>query len=206
MKPYVLPDLEYDLDALEPHYSRQTLELHHGKHHAAYVKGVNDTLEQLAAARASGDMSSLVGLEKTLAFNLSGHVLHSLFWKNLAPRAGGEPDGELAAAIAEFFGSFDAFRAQLTAAVTTVQGSGWGALSWEPLGKRLYIEQIYDHQGNIGQSGVPLLVIDAWEHAYYLQYQNRRPDYVEALWNVVNWNDVADRFGRARDLVLIGAD
>jgi len=206
MKPYILPDLDYDLDALEPHYSRQTLELHHGKHHAAYVKGVNDTLEQLAAARASGDMSSLVGLEKTLAFNLSGHVLHSLFWKNLAPRAGGEPDGELAAAIAEFFGSFDAFRAQLTAAVTTVQGSGWGALSWEPLGKRLYIEQIYDHQGNIGQSGVPLLVIDAWEHAYYLQYQNRRPDYVEALWNVVNWADVADRFGRARDLVLIGAD
>jgi len=167
---------------------------------------VNDTLDQLAAARASGDMSSLVGLEKTLAFNLFGHVLHSLFWKNLAPHAGGQPTGELAAAIDEFFGSFDAFRAQLTAAVTSVQGSGWGALSWEPLGKRLYIEQIYDHQGNIGQSGVPLLVIDAWEHAYYLQYQNRRPDYVEALWNVVNWADVADRFGRARDLVLIGAD
>ncbi len=206
MKPYVLPELDYDLDALEPHYSRQTLELHHGKHHAAYVKGVNDTLDQLASARASGDMSSLVGLEKTLAFNLSGHVLHSLFWKNLAPRVGGQPDGELAAAIAEFFGSFDAFRAQLTAAVTSVQGSGWGALSWEPLGKRLYIEQIYDHQGNIGQSGVPLLVIDAWEHAYYLQYQNRRPDYVAALWNIVNWPDVADRFARARDLVLIGAD
>jgi len=206
MKPYVLPELDYDLDALEPHYSRQTLELHHGKHHAAYVKGVNDTLDQLAAARASGDMSSLVGLEKTLAFNLSGHVLHSLFWKNLAPRAGGQPAGELAAAIDEFFGSFDAFRAQLTAAVTSVQGSGWGALSWEPLGKRLYIEQIYDHQGNIGQSGVPLLVIDAWEHAYYLQYQNRRPDYVAALWNIVNWDDIADRFGRARDLVLIGAD
>ncbi len=198
MKPYVLPELDYDLDALEPHYSRQTLELHHGKHHAAYVKGVNDTLDQLASARASGDMSSLVGLEKTLAFNLSGHVLHSLFWKNLAPRVGGQPDGELAAAIAEFFGSFDAFRAQLTAAVTSVQGSGWGALSWEPLGKRLYIEQIYDHQGNIGQSGVPLLVIDAWEHAYYLQYQNRRADYVEAIWNVVNWSDVADRFDRAR--------
>jgi len=206
MKPYVLPELDYDLDALEPHYSRQTLELHHGKHHAAYVKGVNDTLDQLAAARASGDMSSLVGLEKTLAFNLSGHVLHSLFWKNLAPRAGGQPAGELGAAIDEFFGSFEAFRAQLTAAVTSVQGSGWGALSWEPLGKRLYIEQIYDHQGNIGQSGVPLLVIDAWEHAYYLQYQNRRPDYVAALWNIVNWDDVADRFGRARDLVLIGAD
>ena len=205
MKPYVLPELDYDLDALEPYYSRQTLELHHGKHHAAYVQGVNDTLEKLAAARAAADMSSIVGLEKTLAFNLSGHVLHSLFWKNLAPNAGGQPGGELGAAIVEFFGSFDAFQAQLTAAVTSVQGSGWGALSWEPLGKRLYIEQIYDHQGNIGQSGVPLLVIDAWEHAYYLQYQNRRPEYVAALWNIVNWDDVAERFGRAQDLVLIGA-
>jgi hypothetical protein len=103
-------------------------------------------------------------------------------------------------AIDEFFGSFDAFRNQLSEAAITVQGSGWGALSWEPLGQRLYIEQIYDHQGNTGQSGVPLLVVDAWEHAYYLQYQNRRADYIAAIWNILDWNDVATRFDRAQDL------
>jgi superoxide dismutase, Fe-Mn family len=203
MRSYVLPDLDYDYAALEPHYAARVLELHHDKHHAAYVKGVNSTLEQLAAARASSDMSALVGLEKSLAFNLSGHVLHSLFWKNLTPDGGGRPDGELAAAIDEYFGSFDAFQRQLSEAATTVQGSGWAALSWEPLGERLYVEQIYDHQGNTGQSGVPLLVIDAWEHAYYLQYENRRADYVAAIWNVVNWPDVMSRFDRARGLVLI---
>jgi len=203
MTPYELPDLRYDYAALEPHYSARTLELHHDKHHAAYVKGVNDALEKLGAARATGDLSAIVGLEKTLAFNLSGHVLHSLFWLNLSPDGGDRPEGELAAAIDEFFGSFDAFRKQLSEAAGTVQGSGWGALSWEPLGQRLYIEQIYDHQGNTGQSGVPLLVIDACEHAYYLQYENRRPEYVAALWNILNWQDVSDRFDRARDFVMI---
>jgi Fe-Mn family superoxide dismutase len=203
MKPYELPELEYDYSALEPHYEARTLELHHDKHHAAYVKGVNAALEKLGAARASGDLGTIVGLEKTLAFNLSGHVLHSLFWLNLSPDGGGRPEGELGSAITEFFGSVDAFRNQLAEAAITVQGSGWGALSWEPVGQRLYIEQIYDHQGNTGQSGVPLLVIDAWEHAYYLQYQNRRADYVAAIWNIVNWDDVGKRFDRARDLVLI---
>jgi Fe-Mn family superoxide dismutase len=203
MKPYTLPDLDYDYGALEPHYSAKILELHHGKHHKAYVDGLNQTLEKLAAARESGDMSPLVGLEKTLAFNLSGHVLHTLFWKNLSPTGGDRPEGDLASAIDEYFGSFDAFRTQLTGSASTVQGSGWGALSWEPLGERLYIEQVYDHQGNVGQSGVPLLVIDAWEHAYYLQYENRRADYVEAIWNVLNWDDVAQRFERSRGLALV---
>ena len=203
MIPYELPELHYDYSALEPHYSAHMLELHHDKHHAAYVKGVNEALDKLRAACAGDDLSAIVGLEKTLAFNLSGHVLHSLFWLNLAPDGGDRPDGDLAAAVDEFFGSFDAFRKQLSEAAATVQGSGWGALSWEPLGERLYIEQIYDHQGNSGQSGVPLLVIDAWEHAYYLQYENRRPEYVDAIWNILDWRDVAARFDRARDLVLI---
>ena len=197
MKPYELPSLGYDYAALEPHYSARVLELHHDKHHKAYVDGVNAALDKLATARESDDMSTLVGLEKTLAFNLSGHVLHTLFWKNLSPDGGDRPVGELAAAIDEHFSSFDAFKKQLTQATSTVQGSGWGALSWEPLGERLFIEQIYDHQGNVGQGGTPLLVIDAWEHAYYLQYENRRADYVQAIWNVVNWADVADRFARA---------
>ena len=125
VKPYELPELEYDYSALEPHYSARTLELHHGKHHAAYVKGVNDALDKLVAARASGDLHTIVGLQKTLAFNLSGHVLHSLFWLNLSPDGGGNPEGELGAAIVEFFGSVDAFHNQLSEAAITVQGSGW---------------------------------------------------------------------------------
>jgi len=203
MKAYELPPLAYDYSALEPHYSARVLELHHDKHHKAYVDGVNGTLDKLAGARESGDLSTIVGLEKTLAFNLSGHVLHTLFWKNLSPDGGDKPDGDLAAAIDEFFGGYDAFRKHLSQSASTVQGSGWGALTWEPVGERLFIEQIYDHQGNTGQGGVPLLVIDAWEHAYYLQYENRRADYVEAIWNVIDWGDVSERFKRARELVLI---
>jgi superoxide dismutase, Fe-Mn family len=202
MPSYTLPDLPYDYAALEPHYSAKILELHHDKHHAAYVKGLNDTMDQLAEARDKGDFSSIVGLEKSHAFNLSGHVLHSLFWTNLSPDGGGKPEGELAAAIDENFGSFDAFKAQLTSATTTVQGSGWGVLAWEPLGKRLYVEQVYDHQGNVGQSGVNLLVFDAWEHAFYLQYLNVKADYVKALWEIVNWADVADRFAKGRNVDL----
>jgi Fe-Mn family superoxide dismutase len=203
MKAYELPPLAYDYSALEPHYSARVLELHHDKHHKAYVDGVNGTLDKLSGARESGDLSTIVGLEKTLAFNLSGHVLHTLFWKNLSPDGGDKPDGDLAAAIDEFFGGYDAFRKHLSQSASTVQGSGWGALTWEPVGERLFIEQIYDHQGNTGQGGVPLLVIDAWEHAYYLQYENRRADYVEAIWNVIDWSDVSARFKRARELVLI---
>ena len=202
MSSYTLPDLPYDYGALEPHYSAKMLELHHDKHHAAYVKGLNDTMEQLAAARDKGDFSSIVGLEKSHAFNLSGHVLHSLFWTNLSPDGGGKPQGDLAAAIDDNFGSFDAFKAQLTSATTTVQGSGWGVLAWEPLGKRLYVEQVYDHQGNVGQSGVNLLVFDAWEHPFYLQYLNVKADYVKALWEIVNWDDVAQRFAKGRTVDL----
>ncbi len=200
---YQLPDLPYDAAALEPHISGQIIELHHDKHHATYVSGANTTLEKLEAARANGDFGAIVGLEKTLAFNLSGHVLHSLYWNNMSPDGGDKPEGELAAAVDEFFGSFDGFRKQLTQATTTVQGSGWGALMWDPLGKRLYTAQIYDHQDNIGQGSTPLLVIDIWEHAFYLQYKNVKADYVEAFWNIVNWNDVAQRFAKARNNSLV---
>jgi Fe-Mn family superoxide dismutase len=199
---YTLPDLTYDYAALEPHYSAQMLELHHDKHHAAYVKGVNDVVEQLDTMRASDEFEAITGLEKKLAFNLSGHVLHTVFWSNLSPDGGGKPEGELAAAIDEFFGSFDRFQHQLSEATVTVQGSGWGMLAWEPLGQRLYVAQVYDHQDNIGQSSGPLLVLDAWEHAYYLQYKNERPKYVEAMWNIVNWSDVAARFAAARTTSL----
>jgi Fe-Mn family superoxide dismutase len=194
---YSLPELDYDYSALEPHYQAQNLELHHSKHHAAYVTGANTTLEKLAEAREKSDFGSIVGLEKTLAFNISGHVLHSVFWKNLSPDGGGQPEGELLEAIKDNFGSFDAFRAQLTQAATLVQGSGWGALAWEPLGKRLIVEQVYDHHGNLSNGALPILVFDVWEHAYYLQYKNVRADFVGALWNIVNWPDVQERFKRA---------
>ncbi|GLX00922.1 superoxide dismutase [Microtetraspora sp. NBRC 16547] len=198
MGQYTLPDLPYDYAALEPAITGEILELHHSKHHAAYVKGANDTLDRLAEARDKDEFGSLVGLEKTYAFNLSGHVLHSIFWQNLSPDGGDRPEGELAAAIDEHFGSFEALAKQLSTATSTVQGSGWGVLAWEPLGRRLIVEQVYDHHGNIGMNTTPLLVFDAWEHAYYLQYRNVRPDYVQKLWSLVNWTDVTARFDAAR--------
>ncbi|WP_067479393.1 superoxide dismutase [Actinomadura hibisca] len=195
---YSLPDLPYDYAALEPAITGEILELHHSKHHAAYVKGANDTLEKLAEARDKEQFGGLVGLEKTLAFNLSGHVLHTIFWDNLSPDGGDRPDGELGSLLDEHFGSFEAFKKQLTTATATVQGSGWGVLGWEPLGQRLIVEQVYDHHGNVGMGSTPLLVFDAWEHAYYLQYRNVRPDYVEKLWDLVNWNDVTARLNAAK--------
>jgi Fe-Mn family superoxide dismutase len=200
---YSLPDLPYDYGALEPVYSGRVLELHHGKHHAGYVAGLNGTQERLAEARERADFEAIVGLEKALAFNLSGHILHSLFWKNLSPDGGGKPDGELATAIERSFGSFERFRDHLTQATITVQGSGWGALAWEPVGQQLVVEQIYDHHGNVGSGSVPLLAIDAWEHAYYLQHENRRADYVSSLWDLVHWKDVEARFTRVRTFSLL---
>jgi Fe-Mn family superoxide dismutase len=199
---YTLPELPYDYAALEPLYDAKLLELHHGSHHAAYVKGANQTLDKLAEARTKGDFAAINQLQKSLAFHLSGHLLHSLFWKNLSPKGGGSPDGELGAAIKEFFGSFDGFKKQLTEAAVNIQGSGWGALGWEPLGKRLVVEQVYDHQGNIGNGTVPLLVLDMWEHAFYLQYQTSKGEWVKAFWQIVNWPDASHRFATVRRLDL----
>jgi superoxide dismutase, Fe-Mn family len=144
---YVLPDLPYDYGALEPHISGQIMELHHDKHHQAYV---------------------------------TGHVNHSVFWPNMSPDGGDKPDGELAAAIDEYFGSFDGFRAHSTAAALGIQGSGWAILAWDSLGQGLIVEQLYDHQGNLVVGSVPLLMLDMWEHAFYLQYRNLKADYVKA--------------------------
>lgn len=197
MKPYVLPDLDYDFAALEPHISGEIMALHHGKHHKAYVEKANEALEKIDEARARNDLSALAGLEKALAFNVSGHVLHSIFWKNLAPEGGGTPRGELARRIALDFGSFEAMKRQLTEAAATVMGSGWGALAWEPTAERLVTLQIHDHQSNVAQGAAVVMVIDAWEHAYYLQYKNQKAAFFEAVWNLWNWVDVAERFERA---------
>jgi Fe-Mn family superoxide dismutase len=194
MSSYELPDLPYDHSALEPHIDARIMELHHGKHHATYVKGANTALEKLAEARDSGDFALITKLSKDLAFNLSGHVLHSVFWTCMAPDGGGKPEGELAAAIDDSFGSFDDFKAQLTEATTSVQGSGWGALAWEPVAGRLIVEQVYDHQSNVGQGSDPVLVIDAWEHAFYLQYLNDKAAWVDAFWEVTDWASAGERF------------
>ena len=202
MTKYALPDLSYDPAALEPHYSAAIIELHHGKHHAAYVGGANATMDKLAEARASGDFGTINQLEKNLAFHVSGHLMHSLFWKNMSPDGGDKPTGELAAAIDESFGSFDGFKAQMTQSAMTIQGSGWAALAWEPMAGRLVVEQIYDHQNNLAGTAVPIFVLDMWEHAFYLQYKNVKGDYVNAFWNIANWADVSTRFEAVRGLNL----
>src|SRR2546428_12010810 len=150
---YTLPDLRYDYSALEPHISGKLMELHHTKHHAAYVKNANSVLEQPDESRAKGDFARLAALERALAFNLSGHILHSIFWKNLAPKGGGAPYGDFARAIQKDFGGFQLFRNQLNEVASSIMGSGWAALVWEPIGKRLLITQIYDHQSNLAQAG-----------------------------------------------------
>ncbi len=198
MSPYVLPDLAYDYAALDPHISARIMELHHSKHHRAYVDGANNALAGLEEARETGNFANINRLEKDLAFHLGGHINHSIFWTNLAPKSGGAPEGELAAAIDEFFGSFEKFQAHFTAASMGIQGSGWGVLSWDPVGKRLIIQQLFDQQGNTAQGTIPILQLDMWEHAFYLDYQNVKADYVKAFWNIVNWANVTQRFEAAR--------
>jgi Fe-Mn family superoxide dismutase len=203
MQPYVLPELPYDYSALEPHCSARTLELHHGQHHAAYVDGANAAALQLAAAGVAGDDDLLGSLRSALTFHVSGHVLHSMLWCTMSPTGGGRPDGELMAAIRETFGTFETMQCQVSAAATSIRGSGWGALAWEPVAGALVVEMVHDHQGNIGNGSVPLLALDVWEHAYYLQYQNRRAEWVAAFWNLVDWENVGRRFASVRLLDLL---
>ncbi|HEX3815304.1 MAG TPA: superoxide dismutase [Mycobacteriales bacterium] len=202
MADYSLPDLPYDYSALEPHISGQIMELHHDKHHATYVAGANTALEKLADARDKGDLTTVNLHQKNLSFNLAGHVNHTVFWPNLSPDGGDKPAGELGAAIDDGFGSFDAFQAHFAAAATGIQGSGWSILAWDTLGQKLLVVQLYDHQGNLSAGLYPLLMLDMWEHAFYLQYKNVKADYVKAWWNVVNWADVTERFTKARGIQL----
>jgi superoxide dismutase, Fe-Mn family len=170
MTRYTLPPLSYGYDALEPHISAEIMELHHDKHHQAYVDGANQAIEKLIESRSKGDLTYVAATEKQLAFNVSGHILHSIFWRNLSPSGGGLPRGRLALA--------------------------------DPVSRRLGTTQIYDHQSNVTQAGVPLLVLDAWEHAYYLQYKTKKADYLAALTNLWDWEDVDRRLVRAQELDL----
>lgn len=202
MNRYVLPDLPYDYGALEPHISAEIMQLHHDKHHRAYVEKANAALEKLLEAQKRDSYDQIATLERQLAFNVSGHVLHSIFWQNLSPDADDAPSGTLADAIDADFGSFHAVRAQLIGTAMTVMGSGWAALVWDPVLRRLTTAQIHDHQGEVMQVGVPLLVMDAWEHAYYLQYRTEKERFFNALFSLWNWKDVQARFERAQQLDL----
>ena len=198
MSIYTLPELPYDYSALEPAISAQIMELHHDKHHAAYVAGANAALEKLAAARDNDDMAAVNLFEKNLAFNLGGHTNHSIFWTNLRPaETDNAPTGELASAIDEYFGSFAAFKKHFTAVATGIQGSGWAILAWDSIASRLVVFQLFDQQANVPVGTVPLLMLDMWEHAFYLDYKNVKGDYVDAFWSIVNWDNVSARFAHA---------
>jgi Fe-Mn family superoxide dismutase len=199
MADYTLPELAYDYGALEPSISGTIMELHHSKHHQAYVTGANTALEQLAEARDSGNLANVNKLEKDLAFNLGGHVNHSIFWTNLSPDGGDKPTGDVASAIDDHFGSFEKFQAHFTATALGVQGSGWAVLAWDSLGQRPIVVQFFDQQGNLPAGILPLLMLDVWEHAYYLDYKNVRADYVKAFWNIVNWENVQQRLQAATE-------
>jgi len=199
MADYTLPELAYDFSALEPNISGKIMELHHDKHHKAYVDGANAAVAKLAEAREANDFANVNKLQKDLAFNLAGHVNHTVFWTNLSPDGGGKPEGEIASAIDDNFGSFDKFVAHFTAVAAGVQGSGWGALVWDSLGEKLLIQQYYDHQGNFATGTVPLLLLDMWEHAFYLDYVNVKADYIKAFWNIADWGNVQARFSAARE-------
>lgn len=199
MAVYTLPELDYDYSALEPHISGKIMELHHSKHHQAYVTGANTALENLAAAREAGDFSKINQLEKDLAFNLGGHTNHTIFWKNLSPDGGGAPEGEIAAAIDDAFGSFENFQKQFTAAATGIQGSGWAVLAYDTISGSLRTFQLYDQQQGVPVATVPLFMLDMWEHAFYLDYLNVKADYVKAIWNIINWQDVNERLENAKE-------
>jgi Fe-Mn family superoxide dismutase len=200
--PFELPALPYDFGALEPHIDARTMEIHHDKHHQAYVDNANKALEGTEWADRPVE-SVLANIEilpedirTAVRNNAGGHANHSLFWTIMAANAGGEPEGDLAAAIADAFGSVDELKAAVNDAGVKRFGSGWSWLVWDGTG--LAVMSTPNQDSPIMDSKVPLLGIDVWEHAYYLNYQNRRPDYLAAWWNVVNWPEVARRFAEAK--------
>ncbi|WP_371152327.1 superoxide dismutase [Buchananella felis] len=205
MSVYTLPALPYDYSALEPHISATIMELHHTKHHQAYVDGANAALAKLEEARAAGDFAAVNLHSKNLAFHLGGHTNHSIFWQNLTPESSGAPAGALADQIVADFGSFEAFKKHFAAAALGLQGSGWGVLALDAISGKLVVFQLTDQQGNVPVATQPLLMLDMWEHAFYLDYRNVKADYVAAFWNIVNWDDVAARFERAREARLVVA-
>ena len=194
-KLYVLPKLPYDYAALEPYMSKEQLTIHHDKHHQAYVTGANNILQKLDKARKENTDLDMKSTLKELSFNIGGHYLHSMYWANMAPagKGGGNPIGTLASAIEKEFGSFDRFKKEFTQAATSVEGSGWAALAYCTQTKRPVIMQIEKHNTNIYPTFHILMIIDVFEHAYYIDYKNDRAKFVEAFWNIINWNETNKR-------------
>ncbi|CRF28595.1 superoxide dismutase [Mycobacterium tuberculosis] len=195
-----LPPLPYAYHALEPYIDTETMKLHHDKHHRSYVDGLNKAETMLAKARESGDFALVKHWEREAAFNGAGHYLHTIFWNIMKPGGGGPAAGPIAAEIKKSFGSFEAFKKQFSAAADKVEGGGWAILVWSPRSHRLEILQAEKHQNLSQWDVIPLLVLDVWEHAYYLKYKNERPKYIEAWWNTINWEHVNERFSAARML------
>ena len=193
VKSFSLPKLPYDYNALEPYISETQLKLHHDKHHQAYVNGANADFEKLDKARKENAEIDAKAVLKDLSFNVGGHLLHSIFWENMAPAGkggGGQPGGAVAEAIGKEFGSFDQFKKEFTKAASTVEGSGWAALAVHPCIDRPLIMQIEKHSVNVYPTFRILMVLDVWEHAYYVDYKNERAKFIEAFWNIVNWDKV----------------
>ncbi|MCQ6273828.1 superoxide dismutase [Bacillus sp. V3B] len=195
-----LPPLPYDYDALQPYISEEIMKLHHTKHHQSYVDGLNKAEKKLKEARKSGDFALVKHWSRELAFHGSGHNLHTVFWNNMSPKGGGEPKGALLKEIEKYFGSFDAFKKHFTEAAKQVEGVGWAILVWSPRSRHLEILQSERHMLLTQWDTIPLLVLDVWEHAYYLQYKNNRAQYVDRWWNIVSWKDVEERFAKAKEL------
>jgi Fe-Mn family superoxide dismutase len=190
---HTLPDLPYAYDALEPYYDEQTVRLHHDMHHKAYVDGLNSAEAKLAEALEKGDFSMIKHIERELAFHGSGHILHTMFWENMKPGGGGPATGAIAELIDRDFGSFDNFKKLFSASAAAVEGSGWAVLACNPVFEKLVVLQVEKHQDLTQWGAVPLLIVDVWEHAYYLKYQNKRAAWIDAWWNLVNWDDVNRR-------------
>ena len=192
IKSFTLPKLSYDYNALAPYISEPQLTLHHDKHHQAYVNGANAIFEKLDKARSENADLDNKALLKELSFNVGGHLLHTTFWENMAPagKGGGKPGGAVADMIDMGFGSFERFKKEFTMAATSTEGSGWAALAVHPCIGRPLIMQIEKHNVNVYPTFNILMVLDVWEHAYYLDYKNERPKFVEAFWNLVNWDKV----------------
>ncbi|WP_264738444.1 superoxide dismutase [Cytobacillus firmus] len=197
---HILPPLPYDYSALEPHISGEIMRLHHDKHHQSYVDGLNKAEVMLQNARDNNDYNLVKHWSRELAFHGSGHYLHTIFWNNMSPAGGGKPSGALLKEINKYFGSFERFKSHFSEAAKQVEGVGWAILVWSPRARRLEILQSERHMLLTQWDTIPLLTLDVWEHAYYLQYKNNRGDYVKNWWNIVNWKDVEDRYLKASGL------
>lgn len=200
---FELPPLKYSFDALEPHIDAKTMEVHHDKHHAGYTSKLNDAIEgtENEGKNIENILKNLDKSNKAVRNNGGGYYNHNLFWEILSPDGGGRPDGELASAIDNAFGSFEAFKEEFSKAAATQFGSGWAWLCVHEGGKvELCSTPNQDNplMPGVGCGGIPILGLDVWEHAYYLKYQNKRPEYIEAFWNVVNWQEVAARYAQSK--------